>query len=166
MELENELRQAGVKGTARESLLNDLLKQLLDIDKTVVDEQLKLAPRQGELRRRSVSLQTGISLIKIRKATGDQDLANEYQAFGMNATAETDYPAMIKQQFNDFAKAAKSAPHILTIATPELLANAPNEVKKAWEKAYNDIQKYRDKEREEVADMVVQYRNTQEEIIA
>ena len=38
--LENELRQAGVKGTARESLLNDLLKQLLDIDKTVVDEQL------------------------------------------------------------------------------------------------------------------------------
>lgn len=40
VELENELRQAGVKGTARESLLNDLLKQLLDIDKTVVDEQL------------------------------------------------------------------------------------------------------------------------------
>lgn len=40
VELENELRQAGVKGTARESLLNDLLKQLFDIDKTVVDEQL------------------------------------------------------------------------------------------------------------------------------
>lgn len=163
VELENELRQAGVKGTARESLLNDLLKQLLDIDKTVVDEQLKLAldkvSKEAERQLADWNL-----FDKIRKATGDQDLAMSI-AFGMNATAETDYPAMIKQQFNDFAKAAKSALTFDT-ATPELLANAPNEVKKAWEKAYNDIQKYRDKEREEVADMVVQYRNTQEEIIA
>lgn len=43
VQLEKELREAGVKGTARESLLNDLLKQLLDIDKTVVDEQLNKA---------------------------------------------------------------------------------------------------------------------------
>lgn len=43
VELENELRKAGVKGTARESLLNDLLKHLLDIDNTVVDEQLNKA---------------------------------------------------------------------------------------------------------------------------
>ncbi len=163
VELENELRQAGVKGNARESLLNDLLKQLLDIDKTVVDEQLKLAldkvSKEAERQLADWNL-----FDKIRKATGNEELAMSI-GFGMNATAETDYLAMIKQQFNDFAKAAKSALTFDT-ATPELLANAPDEVKKAWEKAYNEIQKYHDKEREDVADMVVQYRNTQEEIIA
>lgn len=41
--LKTELQSAGVKGTAREGLFNDLLKQLLDIVKTVVDEQLNKA---------------------------------------------------------------------------------------------------------------------------
>ena len=71
VELENELRQAGVKGTARESLLNDLLKQLLDIDKTVVDEQLKLAldkvSKEAERQLADWNL-----FDKIRKATGNQ----------------------------------------------------------------------------------------------
>ncbi|MDE7081660.1 MAG: hypothetical protein K2O78_08420 [Muribaculaceae bacterium] len=164
VKIEDELRKAGIAGhSQRESLLNELLKQLLEIDKTVIDEQLKLAldkvSKEAERQLADWNL-----FDKIRKATGNQDLAMSI-AFGMNATAETDYPAMIKQQFNDFAKAAKSALTFDT-ATPELLANAPDEVKKAWEKAYNEIQKYRDKEREEVADIVVQYRNTQEEIVA
>lgn len=166
VELENKLRQAGVKGTARESLLNDLLKQLLDIDKTVVDEQLKLAldkvSKEAERQLADWNL-----FDKIRRATGNQDLAMSI-AFGMNATAETDYPAMIKQQF---AKVVDQYDNLrgLTydmITDESYLIDAPDEVKKAWEKAYNEIQKYRDKEREEVADMVVQYRNTQEEIIA
>ena len=166
VELENELRQAGVKGTARESLLNDLLKQLLDIDKTVVDEQLKLAldkvSKEAERQLADWNL-----FDKIRKATGNQGLAMSI-AFGMNATAEMDYPSMIKQQF---AKVADQYDNLkgLTydmITDESYLIDAPDEVKKAWEKAYNEIQKYRDKEREDVADMVVQYSNTQEEIIA
>ena len=107
VELENELRQAGVKGTARESLLNDLLKQLLDIDKTVVDEQLKLAldkvSKEAERQLADWNL-----FDKIRKATGNQGLAMSI-AFGMNTTAETDYPAMIKQQLQKTVEAAESA---------------------------------------------------------
>lgn len=42
VELEKDLRNAGIKGhSQRESLLNELLKQLLDIDKSVVDEQMQ-----------------------------------------------------------------------------------------------------------------------------
>ena len=161
--LEDELRKAGVKGNARESLLNDLLKQLLDIDKTVVDEQLKLAlDKVGKEAERQIA--DWYLFDKIRKATGNQNLAMSI-AFGLDSTAETDYPTMIKKQFNEVANAAKSTLTFDT-ATPELLKEAPEEVQKAWEKAYSEIQKYRDKEREEVADLVAQYRNTQEEIIA
>lgn len=161
VELENELRQAGVKGTARESLLNDLLKQLLDIDKTVVDEQLKLAldkvSKEAERQLADWNL-----FDKIRKATGNQDLAMSI-AFGMNATAETDYPAMIKQQFNDFAKAAKSALTFDT-ATPELLANAPDEVKKAWEDATKKLQQYAHEQKDAIADILNEYQSLQDKL--
>ncbi len=161
VELENELRQAGVKGTARESLLNDLLKQLLDIDKTVVDEQLKLAldkvSKEAERQLADWNL-----FDKIRKATGDQDLAMSI-AFGMNATTETDYPAMIKQQFNDFAKAAKSALTFDT-ATPELLANAPDEVKKAWEDATKKLQQYTREQKDAIADILNEYQSLQDKL--
>lgn len=163
VELENELRQAGVKGTAREGLLNDLLKQLLDIDKTVVDEQLKLAldnvSKEAERQLADWNLYK-----KLEKATGNKQFAMNF-AFGFGVSGQTDYESIVKDKFNAIAKAYKSTLTFDT-ATPDLLANAPDEVKKEWEKAYNEIQKYRDKEREEVADMVVQYRNTQEEIIA
>lgn len=163
VELESELREAGVKGTARESLLNDLLKQLLDINKTVVDEQLKLAldkvSKEAEKQLADWSL-----FDKIRKATGNKQLAMNI-AFGMGVSGETDYVTMVKNQFDQVAKAAKSTLTFDT-ATPDALTEAPDEVKKAWEKAYDLIQKYRDKEREDVANMVEQYRSTQEEIVA
>ena len=161
--MQEKLTAKGLKTKKHRELNVEIEQVKFDIKKAKVDEQLKLAldkvSKEAERQLADWNL-----FDKIRKATGNQDLAMSI-AFGMNATAETDYPAMIKQQFNDFAKAAKSALTFDT-ATPELLANAPDEVKKAWEKAYNEIQKYHDKEREEVADMVVQYRNTQEEIVA
>ncbi|MDE6454208.1 MAG: hypothetical protein K2L27_08410 [Muribaculaceae bacterium] len=161
VELENELRQAGVKGTARESLLNDLLKQLLDIDKTVVDEQLKLAldkvSKEAERQLADWNL-----FDKIRKATGNQDLAMSI-AFGMNATAETDYPAMIKQQFNDFAKAAKSALTFDTV-TPEALAAAPTEVQKAWEDATKKLQQYAREQKDSIADILNEYQSLQDKL--
>lgn len=163
VELENELRSAGVKGTAREGLLNDLLKQLLDIDKTVVDEQLKLAldkvTKEAERQLENWNLYD-----KIHKATGDKQLAMNL-AFGVGVEGQTDYESLIKDKFNAIAKTYKSTLTFDT-ATPELLAKAPEEVRKAWEQAYSEIRKYRDKEREEVADMVAQYRTTQEEIVA
>lgn len=162
-DLEKELRAAGVKGSARESLLNELLKQLLDIDKTVVDEQLKLAldkvTKEAERQLENWNLYD-----KVRKATGNKKLAMNL-AFGMNMTGETDYVSMIKKQFDAVAKAAGSSLTYGTV-TPELLKDAPEEVRKAYEKAFSEIQKYHDKERNELADMVAQYKNTQEEIVA
>lgn len=191
VELENELRQAGVKGTARESLLNDLLKQLLDIDKTVVDEQLKLAldkvSKEAERQLADWNL-----FDKIRKATGNQDLAMSI-AFGMNATAETDYPAMIKQQLQKTVEAAESAlskaipkegesPYKVQGYTYDKLKElydardtdkgmqewvaVPEDIRKAWEKANGDILKYFDQQRESVANILNEYQTLQDKISA
>lgn len=191
VELENELRQAGVKGTARESLLNDLLKQLLDIDKTVVDEQLKLAldkvSKEAERQLADWNL-----FDKIRKATGNQDLAMSI-AFGMDATAETDYPAMIKQQLQKTVEAAESAlskaipkegesPYKVQGYTYDKLKElydardtdkgmqewvaVPEDIRKAWEKANGDILKYFDQQRESVANILNEYQTLQDKISA
>lgn len=191
VELENDLRQAGVKGTARESLLNDLLKQLLDIDKTVVDEQLKLAldkvSKEAERQLADWNL-----FDKIRKATGNQDLAMSI-AFGMNATSETDYPAMIKQQLQKTVEAAESAlskaipkegesPYKVQGYTYDKLKElydardtdkgmqewvaVPEEIRKAWEKANGDILKYFDQQRESVANILNEYQTLQDKISA
>lgn len=161
VEIENELREAGVKGTARESLLNDLLKQLLDIDKTVVDEQLKLAldkvSKEAERQLADWNL-----FDKIRKATGNQDLAMSI-AFGMNADAEMDYPALVKKQFDDFAKSAKSALTFDT-ATPDALAAAPTEVQKAWEDATKKLQQYAGEQKDAIADILNEYQSLQDKL--
>lgn len=189
VELENKLRQAGVKGTARESLLNDLLKQLLDIDKTVVDEQLKLAldkvSKEAERQLADWNL-----FDKIRRATGNQDLAMSI-AFGMNATAETDYPAMIKQQLQKTVEAAESAlskaipkegesPYKVQGYTYDKLKElydardtdkgmqewvaVPEDIRKAWEKANGDILKYFDQQRDSVANILNEYQSLQDKL--
>lgn len=164
VELENELRAAGIKGMARESLLNELLKQLFDIDKTVVDEQLKLAldevTQEAERQLENWSLYD-----KIRKATGDKQLAMNL-AFGINTEGQTDYVQLMKDRFNAIAKAYGSA-FTYDAATPEKLQKEGiEEVQKAYKQTYDDIGKYHQKEREEVADILAQYQSTQEEIIA
>lgn len=189
VELENELRQAGVKGTAREGLLNDLLKQLLDIDKTVVDEQLKLAldkvTKEAERQLADWNL-----FDKIRKATGNQDLAMSI-AFGMNADVTTDYPTMIKQQLQKTVDAAESAlskvkpkkgesPYEVqgynydklkklydardTEKGMEAWTAVPEEIRKAWEKANGDILKYFDQQRDAVADILTEYQSLQDKL--
>lgn len=162
-DLEKELRAAGVKGSARESLLNDLLKQLLEIDKTVVDEQLKLAlykvSKEAERQLENWNLYD-----KVRKATGNKKLAMNL-AFGINTEGQTDYVQLMKDRFNAIAKAYGSK-YTYDTATPELLQKEGiEEVRKAYKQTYDDIGKYRQKEREEIADIVAQYQSDQEEII-
>ena len=188
VDLENELRKAGVKGTARESLLNDLLKQLLDIDKTAVDEQLKLAldkvSKEAERQLADWNL-----FDKIRKATGNDKLAMSI-GFGLNAEVETDYPKLIEQQLNKQAKAYEvaiakknkgyTAQGYTYASLKELYdkANAegateadvnawlavPEEIRKAWEKANGDILKYFDQKREAVADILAEYQSLQDKL--
>lgn len=189
VQLENELRKAGVKGTAREGLLNDLLKQLLDIDKTIVDEQLKLAldkvSKEAERQLADWNL-----FDKIRKATGNQGLAMSI-AFGMNADVTTDYPTMIKQQLQKAVDAAESALSKVKPKKGESLYEVqgynydklkklydardtekgmeawmavPEEIRKAWEKANGDILKYFDQQRDAVADILSEYQSLQDKL--
>lgn len=189
VELENELRKAGVKGSARESLLNDLLKQLLGIDKTVVDEQLKLAldkvSKEAERQLADWNL-----FDKIRKATGNQDLAMSI-AFGMNADVTTDYPTMIKQQLQKTVDAAESAlskvkpkkgesPYEVQGYNYDKLKKlydaretdegmqawmaVPQKIREAWEKANDDILKYFDQQKDAIADILSEYQSLQDKL--
>ena len=159
--LENELRKAGVKGNARESLLNDLLKQLLDIDKTVVDEQLKLAldkvSKEAERQLADWNL-----FDKIRKATGNQDLAMSI-AFGMNATAETDYPAMVKKQFADLAK---ELGHDLTFDNTSLeeAKKLGDEIEKSYKDTADKLEKYAREQKDAIADILNEYQSLSDKL--
>ena len=162
--LENELRKAGVKGTARESLLNDLLKQLLDIDKTVADEQLKLAldkvSKEAERQLANWNL-----FDKIRKATGNQDLAMSV-AFGMNADATTDYPTLVKKQFAEVANQFDNMKGLTYDMIPDAsyLTDAPDEVKKAWEDTTKKLQQYAREQKDAIADILSEYQSLQDKL--
>lgn len=160
--LQKQLEDAGVKGhPARESLLNEIIKTLFDLRKSVVDEQLKLAldkvSKEAERQLENWNLYD-----KVRKATGNKQLAFNL-AFGIDGSGETDYVAIVKKQFEAVAKAADSALTFDT-ATPEKLAEAPEEVRKAWEKANGDILKYFDQQRDAMVGILTKYQSLQDKI--
>lgn len=167
VQLEKELREAGVKGTARESLLNDLLKQLLDIDKTIVDEQLKLAldkvSKEAERQLADWNL-----FDKIRKATGNQDLAMSV-AFGMNADATTDYPALVKKQFSEAYKAIQEKnPKLPDMTfdnmTLEKAKELGDDVVKIYEDASGKLIKYAREQKDAIADILNEYQSLQDKL--
>lgn len=168
--LEADLRKAGIKGhSQREGLLNDILKQLLDIDKSVVDEQLKLAldkvTKEAEKQLADWNL-----FDKIRRTTGNQNLAISV-AFGLNADATTDYPALVKKQFDAVYKAAQSVNKDLKDATfdsltPQQVEALPTELQKAWEDATKKLQQYAQQQKEAVADILNEYQSLQDKIDA
>lgn len=168
VELENELRKAGVKGTARESLLNDLLKQLLDIDKTVVDEQLKLA--LDEVSKEAERQLADWNLFdKIRKATGNKKLAMSV-AFGMNADATADYPKLVKEQFAEAYKAIQEKQPALPDMTfdnmtLEKAKELGDEVVKIYEDASGKLTKYAREQKDAIADILNEYQTLQDKIV-
>lgn len=159
--LEEELRKAGVKGSARENLLNELLKQLLDIDKTIVDEQLKLAldkvTKEAERQLADWNL-----FDKIRKATGNQNLAVSV-AFGLNADGETDYPTLVKKQFADVAKAAGQD---LTFdnTTLEQAKSLGDDIAKSYQDTANKLDKYAREQKDAIADIISEYQSLQDKL--
>lgn len=162
VELENELRSAGIKGTARESLLNDLLKQLLDIDKTVVDEQLKLAldkvSKEAERQLADWNL-----FDKIRKATGNQDLAMSI-AFGMNVKGETDYPALVKKQFAELAKEVKGVDITFDNTTLKQAKDLGDEIAKSYQDTASKLEKYAREQKDAIADILSEYQSLQDKL--
>lgn len=164
-DLEKELKAAGVKGKSRrENLARDLINERFGINKDAFKEQLQLAldevTQEAERQLENWNLYD-----KIRKATGDKQLAMNL-AFGINTEGQTDYVQLMKDRFNAIAKAYGSA-FTYDAATPEKLQKEGiEEVQKAYKQTYDDIGKYHQKEREEVADILAQYQSTQEEIIA
>lgn len=189
--LESELRAAGVSGTARENLLNELVKQLLSIDKTVVDERLKTAldtvSKEAERQLSNWNLYD-----KLSKATGKRNLAANI-AFGFDTEAETDYPSLIKQQLANLSKAAEdelskasakdgTSQYTAQDYTFDSLKalyegrdgeggldkwmSVPEEIRKAWESANSDILRYYDQQREAVASILTEYQSLRDSVDA
>lgn len=168
--LQKQLEDAGVKGIpARESLLNEIIKTLFDVRKSVVEEQLKLAldkvTKEAEKQLADWNL-----FDKIRRATGNQNLAISV-AFGLNADATTDYPALVKKQFDAVYKAAQSVNKDLKDATfdsltPQQVEALPTELQKAWEDATKKLQQYAQQQKEAVADILNEYQSLQDKIDA
>lgn len=161
--LQELLSAKGLKTKKHRELNVEIEQVKFDINKKKTEEALKLAldevTQEAERQLENWNLYD-----KIRKATGNKQLAMNL-AFGINTEGQPDYVAMIKEHFNAVAKAEKS---VLTFdtATPELLASAPEEVRKAWEKANADILKYFDQQRLEAADLYNEYQTLADKITA
>lgn len=166
--LKSELESAGVKGhSQRESLLNEILKNLLDIDKSMVDERIQAALEAVE---KAFEKQTADFNLyeKIREATGNEQLAYAF-SFGIE-DADTDYVGMVKNHFRKLSEAAKKEkPDIRILDFDEIneknVTILPDELQKAWREAAKNINKYREEQRGLMADMMSDYQTTQEEIV-
>lgn len=162
-ELQKMLTAKGLKNKKYRELNVEIEQVKFDIKKKRIEEELKLAldkvTKEAERQLADWNLYD-----KVRKATGNKKLAMNI-AFGINAEGQTDYVQMIKERFNAIAKAGKSTLTFDT-ATPELLAAAPEEVRKAWEKANDDILKYYDQQRVEAADLYNEYQTLADKITA
>lgn len=162
-ELEKDLKAAGIKGhNQRETLANDLIKERFGINKDTFKEELQLAldkvTKEAERQLADWNLYD-----KVRKATGNKQLAMNL-AFGMNTEGETDYTQLMKDRFNAIAKAYNSA-YTYDTATPELLQKEGiEEVHKAYKQTYDDIDKYHQKEREDIADILAKYQSLQDKL--
>lgn len=162
--LQELLTAKGLKTKKHRELNVEIEQVKFDINKKKTEEALKLAldevTQEAERQLENWNLYD-----KIRKATGNKQLAMNL-AFGIGNVGETDYVQLMKDRFNAIAKSQGSA-FTYDAATPEKLQKEGIEkVQEAYKQTYDDIHKYHQKEREEVADMVAQYKSTQEEIVA
>lgn len=171
--LKEDLKRAGVNTSQRESLLNDMLKTLLDVKKAAVDEEIEkaLAVVDQEIERK---LEDWNLYEKIRQATGNRDLAYSF-SFGNKPGAQTDYTQMVKENFNSQLEAVKRVlkeedlQKITGLDSYDLIdfdnyTKLPKELQKAWETAYRNISQYRKEQREFVAGLLAEYQNTMQQI--
>lgn len=165
--LKAEMEKPGGSTTQRESLLNEILKTLLDVKKTVVDEQIEkaLATVDEEIERK---LEDWNLYERIRKATGNHKLASVF-SFGID-DVDFDFIQLTKDNFNKQLDAIRDTLEgeaavldfdNINIDNAHLL---PDELRKAWEQAVKAIDGYRLEQRQFVADLLSEYQNTLQQI--
>lgn len=168
-DIESELKAAGVTGSQRESLLNNLIKERFGINEDVAKTELQAAldkvSREAEKQLNNWQLYD-----KIRKATGDENLAISF-AFGEDG-GETDYVELIKKRFSNVAKQYEGLENLtFDMFTDESqLTKVPDKLKEAWKTAYDEIDKYRqqnrDKELQAIEEYINDYGTFQQRILA
>lgn len=163
-ELQEKLTAKGLKSKKHRELNIEIEQLKLDIKKKKIDEALKLAldtvTKEAERQLADWNL-----FDKIRKATGNQDLAMSI-AFGMDADAETDYPALVKKQFAEVANQFANMEGLTydMIEDESWLSDAPDELKKAWEDATKKLQQYAKEQKDAIADILNEYQSLQDKL--
>lgn len=162
-ERQEELKAAGIKGhKERESLWNELARAESDMLYKISERNLKLAldkvSKEAERQLADWNL-----FDKIRKATGNQDLAMSV-AFGLNADATTDYPALVKKQFADLAKGLG---HDLTFDNTTLkeAKKLGDDIAKAYQDTASKLEKYAREQKDAIADILSEYQSLQDKLV-
>lgn len=163
-ELQEKLTAKGLTTKKHRELNIEIEQVKFDINKKKTEEALKLdldkVSKEAERQLADWNL-----FDKIRKATGNQDLAMSI-AFGLNADADTDYVGMIKKQFAAVADQYDNMKGLTydMVKDESYLEDAPEEVRKAWEKANSEILKYFDSQRDAVAGILSEYQTLQDQL--
>lgn len=160
-ELQETLTSKGLKTKKHRELNVEIEQVKFDINKKRTEEQLKLTldkvSKEAERQLADWNL-----FDKIRKATGNQDLAMSI-AFGVNADATTDYPALVKKQFNDLAK---TLDHDITFdnTTLEQARKLGDDIAKSYQDTADKLDKYTREQKDTIADILNEYQSLQDKL--
>lgn len=160
--LQEQLTAKGLKTKKHRELNVEIEQVKFDIDKKRTQEALKLAldkvTKEAERQLADWNL-----FDKIRKATGNQDLAMSV-AFGMNADATTDYPALVKKQFADLAKAVKGIDITFDNTTLKEAQDLGDEIAKSYQDTASKLEKYSREQKDAIADILNEYQSLQDKL--
>ncbi|MDE7345414.1 MAG: hypothetical protein K2N48_01585 [Muribaculaceae bacterium] len=168
VDLRQRLYDAGIKGhPERETLFNDLTKKIFEVDRTLLERNIQdaLDAVSQELQRQTADW----SLFdKIRKATGNQDLAVSI-AFGLDSDAETDYPALVRHRYDRIAEEVRKVSPKADIfmfddVTQANLSKMPKELQKAYKEARTDLMKYAREQKDAIADILNEYQSLSDKL--
>ncbi len=190
--LQEKLASKGLKTKEHRELNIEIEKLKFEINKKETENAIKLA--LDKISKEAEKQVADWNLFdKIRKATGNQDLAVSI-AFGLNADAEMDYPKLIEKQLDKQAKIYEDALIKRTKGTNKEYSakgytfqslktlydksiapgagdedvqawlNVPEEIRKAWEKANGDILKYFDQQKDSLEGILSEYQSLSEKL--
>lgn len=161
-ELQEKLTAKGLKTKKHRELNIEIEQVKFDINKKKTEEALKLAldkvSKEAERQLADWNL-----FDKIRKATGNQDLAMSI-AFGMNVKGETDYPALVKKQFAELAKEVKGVDITFDNTTLKQAKDLGDEIAKSYQDTASKLEKYAREQKDATADILSEYQSLQDKL--